>query len=87
MSDSLLQQAHQATLDSVRAEKAESFRVGGVVQMSEGKLRAEGGISYDRKLTNLWGLTAYANAYWNDKPIVPTDKLGFVVGGELARKF
>jgi len=87
MPDTLSEQANKSMIDSVRAEKADSFRVGGNVIRSEGKLRVEGGVSYDRKITNLFGLTAYAKAYWNDQPIVPTDKFGYVVGAEAIYKF
>ena len=87
MPETLLQQANKAALDSVKAEKPQSFTVGGVVEMRNGRARAEGGLTYDRKLTNLWGLTGYARAYWEDKPIIPTDQFGYVIGGELTRKF
>lgn len=79
----LSEQADKAAIDQVKAEKPSQFRVGGTW---DGKT-ATGGISYDRKWSNLWGVTAYAKAYWNDQPVIPTDKSGFVVGADVVKKF
>ncbi len=83
MSDSLSEQAHKKALEQVRAEKPHAFTVGGSF---DGK-QATGGITYERKWSNGWGLTAYAKAYWHDAPIVPTDQSGYVAGAELTKKF
>lgn len=65
MSDTLREQAHKAALQAVRSERPSQFTVGGYYR--DGKV--EGGITYDRKLSNLWGITAYAKAYWHDLPV------------------
>lgn len=75
--------AHKAALEAVRAEKPSQFTVGGSWQ--KGKLT--GGITYDRKLANLWGLTAYARAYWEDLPVTTHKTLTTEAGVELTRKF
>lgn len=79
MGDSLL----ESGLREVRAEAPSQFRVGAHF---DGQ-RATGGVSYDRKWSNLWGVTAYAKAYWNDQPVVPTDRFGYVIGAEVVRRF
>jgi len=78
-----LEAAADKELAKVKAETPSQFRVGGTWN---GKT-ATGGISYDRKWSNLWGVTAYAKAYWNDQPIVPTDKFGYVIGADVVKKF
>jgi hypothetical protein len=83
MPRTLSEQANKAAIDSVRAEKPQSFTVGGTF---DGKV-ATGGVTYDRKWSNLWGITAYAKAYWNDAPVVPTDRFGYVVGADVTKKF
>lgn len=74
-------------LKQVREDKPSSFTVGGLATRVDGRTRIEGGATYDRKWSNGLGLTAFAKAYWNDQPIVPTDRHGFVIGGELAHEF
>ena len=85
MSDkpTLSEQANQDMIATVKAEKPQSFTVGGTF---DGK-RASGGISYNRAWSNLWGITAYAKAYWHDQPVVPTDKYGYAVGVDVTKKF
>lgn len=79
----LAEQANDDMIASVKAERPSQFRVGG---SWDGKT-ATGGLTYERKLSNLWGITAYAKAYWNDAPVIPTDKFGYVIGGELVKKY
>lgn len=74
---------HTAEIAKTQAEKPHSFTVGGTF---DGHV-ATGGITYDRKWSNLWGFTAYAKAYWHDQPVVPTDKFGYVVGAEVVKRF
>lgn len=83
MSDSLAAQAHKAAIEQVKSEKATSFTVGA----SYNGAVITGGVSYDRKWTNGWGLTAYAKAWWNDQAVLPQDKSGIVVGAEAVKKF
>ena len=75
--------AHATELAKVKTEAPARFVVGGVV---EGR-RVTGGISYERKITNLWGVTAYARAWYDDAPLVPTDKYGYVLGFESVTEF
>lgn len=84
MADSLSDQANRAALAQVRAEKPSSFTVGGHF---DGK-KIVGGITYDRTLTNLWGITAYARAYWNDEPVsVGRKRVRAEAGAEITRRF
>ncbi len=83
MSQSLSEQAHTATIESVKKDAPSQFRVGGTFDGN----KVTGGLSIDRKWSNGWGLTGYLRAYWYDQPIVPTDKYGVVVGGELTKTF
>lgn len=78
-----LDAAAKAELAKVKAEKPSSFTVGGSF---DGHV-ATGGISYDRKWSNGFGLTAYARAWWNDKPVIPTDRAGVVAGAEVTKTF
>lgn len=80
---SLADQAKEAALKDVRAQKPSRFTVGGAVTRDG---RIVGGITYDRKLTNLWGFTAYARAYWNDEP-VHTHSFSSEAGFEFTRTF
>ena len=80
----LTDQANRAALKAVQAEKPSQFTVGGSF---DGKTLV-GGVTYDRKLSNLWGITAYANAYWNDLPVsTHTRKPRVVAGIEAVKKF
>ncbi len=83
MSDgkSLLQQANEAAVTQVQAEKPQQFTVSG---LTDGK-GAIAMITYDRKWTNGWGLTAYARAWWDDLAVTPHPKFG--AGGEVSKKF
>ena len=77
--------AHQNELDATRREKPSQFTVGGYLTRDG---RVVGGVTYDRKLSNLWGLTAYARAYWNDLPVTTHGKsIEGEAGFELKRKF
>lgn len=78
----LTEQAHKAALDQIKAEKPSQFTVGGYW---DGQ-RLVGGITYDRKWSNVWGLTAYIKAYWDDLPVA-TDAPRLTAGVELTRKF
>jgi len=80
---SLKDQANQAAIDQVKAEKPSSFTIGAHY---DGQ-RVDGGISYDRKWSNGFGATAYLKAWWNDQAVLPRDKKGLVVGGEGVYKF
>lgn len=60
MSGPISDAANKAALDDVRKEKPSSFTVGGYLTRDG---RVVGGVTYDRKFSNLWGLTAYARAY------------------------
>jgi len=81
MSD-LVAQAHKAALDQVKAEKPSSFTVGG---RFDGK-KLEGGLTYDRKWSNGWGLTAYARAWWEDAT-VSTHTPKVAAGAEVTKRF
>lgn len=84
MADTLREQAHQAALEAVRKEKPSSFTVGG--HFRDGKI--VGGLTYDRKLANLWGITAYARAYWEDLPVsTHTKRPKIEAGAELKKTF
>ena len=78
---SLLDQANQAALTAVRADKPQSFTVGG----SFDGTTLQGGITYDRKWSNGWGATAYLRAWWDDLPVTANPKIA--IGAELVRKF
>lgn len=80
---SLLEQANRAALESVKADKPQSFTVGGSF---DGK-RIEGGITYDRKFSNGYGLTAYARAWWHDASVTPKLKPQIEAGAEFVKKF
>jgi hypothetical protein len=77
---SLVEQANKAALDQV---KADTFTVGGTFDGH----RVEGGVTIDRKWSNGWGATAFARAWWNGQAVIPKDKHGIVVGGEITKKF
>lgn len=74
---------HATELAKVKTDAPARFVVGGRV---EGR-KVTGGISYERKLTNLWGVTAYARAWYDDAPLIPTDKFGYVIGAEAEYTF
>lgn len=79
---SLLEQA----LANVKAEKPSQFTVGG----SYNGKRIEGGLTYDRKFSNGYGLTAYARAWWDDLPVsthTPKPKPQIEAGAEFSKKF
>lgn len=69
-----------AELERLHTAKPSQFTVGG--RFEDGKL--VGGITYDRKLSNLWGVTAYARAYWDDARVIPHNAS---MGAEISRKF
>lgn len=81
---SLLDQAHKAALDQVKAEKPSSFTVGGSFN---GK-KLQGGVTFERTWKNGWGATAYALAWWDDLPVsTHTTKPKVSVGGEVSKRF
>jgi len=75
-----LEAAAKKELETVKAEKPSQFTVGG--HYDHATRTVTGGITYDRKLSNGFGLTAYAHAYWTDQPIYAQNKFGFVIGGQ-----
>lgn len=85
MAESLFDQATKAAIEKVKAEKPSQFTVGGHYDGT----RIVGGITYDRKLSNLFGITAYARAYWDDLPVTThTPKKPRVqIGGEATYRF
>lgn len=80
---SLLDQANKAAIDQVKTDAPASFTVGAAY---DGKT-VSGGLTYDRKWSNGWGVTAYAKAWWNDAAVLPQDKHGAVMGVEAVKKF
>lgn len=85
MSPNILEHANAEALKSVQAETPSQFRVGGSYDLVS--KRGEGGVTYDRKWQNGWGLTAYAVAWWQDKPVSVEPNYGAKVGGEIVKKF
>ena len=79
----LFEQANKAALDQVKAETPSQFTVGG----SFDGTNVVGGVTLNRTWKNGWGATAYAKAWWNDSAVIPKDKYGVVVGGEVTKKF
>lgn len=79
---SLLDQANQAALAQVQAEKPNSFRVGG----NWDGHKVSGGLSFDRAWRNGLGLTAYLRAWYNDAPVIPERKAGVELGFEAVKK-
>lgn len=85
MSGPISDTGNKAALDAVKRDKPHAFTVGGYVTRDG---RVVGGITYDRKFSNLWGLTAYARAYWNDQPVITHARwIEGEAGFELTRKF
>lgn len=78
-----LEAATASELAKVKAETPASFTVGGSF---DGHV-ATGGVTVDRKWSNGWGATAYAKAWWNDAPVIPTDRAGYVVGVKATKTF
>jgi len=74
----LLDSAHKLALAEV---KPSQFTVGGHF---DGKT-VTGGVSYDRRWQNGWGLTAYMKAYWTNAPVIP--QKGVTAGVEASLKF
>jgi len=70
-------------LATVKQDAPARFVVGGRI---EGR-KVTGGISFDRRWQNGWGATAYARAFWDDQPILPVDRFGYIIGGEITKKF
>lgn len=83
--NSIKDSANAEMIKSVKAEKPSQFTVGGHYDSATRKVT--GGITYDRKLSNAFGVTAYMKAYWHDLPLYPQDKFGVVIGGEGVYKF
>ena len=85
MSDTLSEKANKDMIASVKTEKPSQFTVGG--HYDSATRTVTGGVTYDRKITNALGITAYWKAYWNDLPLYPQDKCGMVIGGQAVYKF
>lgn len=66
---SILESGEKITLESVKASTPSKFTVGGYYK--DGTI--VGGVTYDRKWSNGWGLTAFARAWWNDLPVTAHD--------------
>lgn len=75
---------HAAELARVQAARPSSFTVGAYVDWRR-KVVLEA--TYDRRLTNLWGLTAYARAWWNDAGVTPNPTAGAAAGIESRYEF
>jgi hypothetical protein len=83
--NTLLEQANQAAIDTVKQQAPSQFTVGGA-RRSDGTI--VGGVTVDRKWSNGWGLTAYARAYWNDQPVeTHRAKVQGEAGFEVTKKF
>lgn len=74
---------HATDLAKVKTEAPSRFVVGGTI---EGR-RVTGGLSYSRSWRTGWGAVAFARAWYDDAPVIPTDKFGYVIGGELVKEF
>lgn len=83
MADSLSQQANKATIDQVKAETPNQFTVGGHYDGHT----VTGGVTFDRRWRNGLGATAYIRAWYNDAAVIPQQRTGVVVGGELKKSF
>ena len=84
MADSLTDQANRAALAQVQTEKPSQFTVGG----SWDGTKLTGGVTYDRRLANGWGATAYLRAWWDDLPVSTTTRTPKVsAGGEVTKRF
>ena len=77
---SLRDQANKAMIEAVRKEKPASFTVGVAADVLA--RRAEVTVTYDRKLSNVFGLSGYIKAWWHDAAVLPQDKTGVVFGAE-----
>lgn len=85
MSGPLTALANQAMIDAVRKDKPSSFTVGVAADVLA--KNADLTITYDRKLTNALGLSAYLKAWWHDAAVIPSDKKGLAVGADGVWKF
>lgn len=85
MTDNLPQQTHQSMLDKIKAEKPSAFTVGTHADILN--KNADATVTYDRKLRNGLGLTAYLKAWWNDAAVVPSEKRGITLGAEGSVRF
>lgn len=79
MSDSLSEQANRKALDAV---KPNQLVVGGYYK--DGKLF--GGVTYERKWSNGWGVAAFARAWVEGKAVTP-QKASIEAGAEVTKKF
>ena len=71
---------HAAELAKV---KPSAFVVGGTFDGH----RVIGGVTYQRSWKNGWGASAYVRAWYDDKPVIPTEKTGVMAGGEMTKTF
>jgi hypothetical protein len=85
MSDTLSNQANKAMIEAVKKDKPSSFTVGVAADVLA--KNADVTLSYDRKITNAFGLTAYLKAWYHDAAVIPSDKHGALVGLDGTYKF
>lgn len=76
---SILETGEKVTIDAVKTSVPSKFTVGGYIK--DGKI--VGGVTYDRKLSNGWGLTAFARAWWDDLPVTAHDGTFTVHAGHV----
>lgn len=81
----LSEQANDAAIASVKADKPSAFTVGGHYDSETGKVM--GGITYDRTWKTGWGATAYLRGWYYDQPVIAQKRGGVVIGGEGSYKF
>lgn len=72
--------AHATELAKV---KTEALVVGGTFDGH----RVIGGVEYQKNWKNGWGAVVYAKAWYDNKPVVPTEKTGVIAGAEITKKF
>lgn len=82
MAPTLREQADKHAIELAKV-KPSAFVVGGTI---EGR-RVTGGLSYSRTWRSGWGAVAFARAWYDDAPVIPTDKYGYVLGVEVVKTF
>lgn len=63
--------------------KPDAFVVGGTFDGH----KVTGGIAYQRTWKTGWGATAFFRAWYDNKPVIPTEKSGVIAGGEITKTF
>jgi hypothetical protein len=77
-------QSGKAQADKVVRETPQSFTV---AVHTDGH-QVGGGVTYDRKWSNGFGMTAYLNAWWNDAAVTPNTKTtGIEAGIQGTKRF